>query len=142
MAGRGNGRGGGRAGGRGTPISGRGARRVVQVVTKRGAVAGGAKAAGPPKTLSERFAALAAKPAKRQAETVQRTTNKRFEKVHPRVHAPPTHGASNSLPSRLLLSQPHDARARTRRDAARTAVVAALLGAGVALLTSLRRCER
>jgi len=82
MAGRGNGRGGrgGAAGGRGTP--GRG-QRVVALQGKK-PTGQGQKPAGraEPKTLHERFSALAsAAPNKRQVATVQRTTDKRFAKA-------------------------------------------------------------
>ena len=86
MSGR-RGRGGGTAGGRIT--SGGRSNRLVVIGGGRGAAGAGRGAGGPPKTLNERFSALAAAPsAKRKAQGDQRVADARFAKVcaqHPRA---------------------------------------------------------
>ena len=79
MSGR-RGRGGGTAGGRIT--SGGRSNRLVVMGGGRGGAGAGRGAGGLPKTLNERFAALAAAPAaKRKGQADQRVADSRFTKA-------------------------------------------------------------
>jgi hypothetical protein len=115
MSGR-RGRGGGAApGGRG---------RLVVMGGGRGGAGRGGGGGGPPKTLNERFQALATAPqAKRKAQANQTQANSRFAKVR-----------TSATPSALPKQQPHPA-----RDARRHGGSAHLAHAADCALNRLQR---